>query len=155
MGSAFYLPCAETWSPENLCATSVGHLSFNGWEEGDLLWSCESLFSCFSTSMCWYNRPRWHVISAMPAMYHLDSFSIRSSCSGWYAIDLFSWFSPWLPGGHWMPLWNRLSAYSYSAGVRMDFIHLFWVWPPWKISWPLLPAQGHCHTCRLQVRKHP
>lgn len=90
------------------------------------------------------------VISTMPAMYHLDSFSIRSSCSGWYAIDLFSWFSTWLPGGHWMPLWNRLSAYSYSAGVRADFIHLFWVWAPWKISWPLLPAQGHCYTCRLQ-----
>lgn len=83
-------------------------------------------------------------------MHHLDSLSIRSSCSGWYAIDLFSWFSTWLPGGHWMPPWNRLSAYSYSAGVRMDFIHLFRVWAPWKISWPLLPARGHFHACRFQ-----
>lgn len=80
--SALCLPHAETWPSENPFVTPAGRLSFRGQEGNGRLRSCESLQLLQYINVLLQPTLAASVIPIMPTMYHLDSFSIRSSCSG-------------------------------------------------------------------------
>lgn len=114
-----------------------------------MLQSCESPFSCFSTSTRWYSQPGRHLLFLQCQLCIILTHFLFDPA---VLADTVVTFSAGSALGYQEVIGCDfdigLMLNIYSAVVRRDFIHLFREGAPWKINWPLLTNTRS--ICRLQ-----